>query len=229
MKILDYTQVLTKLGLRTLFGLSVLGMSANATQVYVREFGVTPFQMVSVDMPGFYSGPLRAGIIKLGVGPAPDQLSLMDGFCIDPLHFSVRSTLLYDVVELKDGPKPPGPMGPGKAQDISKLWEMAYAPDMSASSAAALQIAIWEIVGGDDFAVVGEDFGASALLAALPTYVGAGADLIALSGEGQDYVIPTDSVPESGATITLFALALFGLIAGMKLRDIKRWQRGDEQ
>jgi hypothetical protein len=62
---------------------------------------------------------------------------------------------------------------------------------MKNNKAAGLQIAIWEIVGGDDFSAIGKDYGASRMLAALRSYSGPGAGLIALTGPGQDYVVRT--------------------------------------
>jgi hypothetical protein len=78
-----------------------------------------------------------------------------------------------------------------EAIEISDLWAMFYNPGMKENKAAGLQLAIWEIVGGDDFSVIGKDYGASLMLAALRTYSGPGARLIALTGPGQDYVVLT--------------------------------------
>src|SRR4030095_440216 len=75
------------------------------------------------------------------------------------------------------------------ATEISDLWAMFYKPKMKNNKAAGLQIAIWEIVGGDDFSAIGKDYGASRMLAALRSYSGPGAGLIALTGPGQDYVV----------------------------------------
>src|SRR5262249_4036811 len=58
-------------------------------------------------------------------------------------------------------------------------------------NAAGLQLAIWEIVGGNSFQVIGKDYHASEMLASLHSYTGPGADLIALTGPGQDYVVQT--------------------------------------
>src|SRR5207244_5594271 len=74
---------------------------------------------------------------------------------------------------------------------ISDLWAMFYRPNMKKKAAAGLQIAIWEIVGGDSFSVIGKKYGAYRMLAALQGYSGPGANLIALTGPGQDYVVLT--------------------------------------
>jgi hypothetical protein len=60
---------------------------------------------------------------------------------------------------------------------------------MSQKNAAGLQLAMWEIIGGSSFKIIGKDYHASDMLAALKTYTGRGADLIALTGPGQDYVV----------------------------------------
>jgi cell division septation protein DedD len=78
-----------------------------------------------------------------------------------------------------------------EATEISDLWAMFYNPGMKENKAAGLQLAIWEIVGGDDFSIIGKDYGANLMLAALGSYSGPGAGLIALTGPGQDYVVLT--------------------------------------
>ncbi|MGZ8901787.1 MAG: VPDSG-CTERM sorting domain-containing protein, partial [Limisphaerales bacterium] len=110
-----------------------------------------------------------------------------------------------------------GDMGQAKADQISKLWGMAFSPTMSANAAAAMQLAIWEIVAGDMFTITSStDYGAAALIAQLPGYNGPKANLIALTGGGQDYVIAT--VPEAGATLVLLGLGVCGLAAFRRVR-----------
>ena len=187
--------------------------STNATSVTVKELSVAPAKIVNINVTGFYSGGAYAGIVNMLVDGVDT-----DGFCIDPFHFSSTSSLQYEKVSLADAPKDflptfTGDMGVLKAEKISKLWAMAYSPAMTAERAAAMQIAIWEIVAGDLFSVSGSDYGAATLLAQIDTYTGPAANLIALTGPGQDYVIAT--VPEAGATLLLLAigtgaLAFFG-------------------
>jgi hypothetical protein len=107
-------------------------------------------------------------------------------------------------------------MGDAKALQISKLWGMAYSATMTANQAAAMQIAIWEIVAGDLFSVSGSDYGASVLLNQLATYAGPVANLVALTGPGQDYVI--QSVPEAGATVILLGLGMLATVGMKRLR-----------
>jgi hypothetical protein len=100
-------------------------------------------------------------------------------------------------------------MNSTQATEISDLWAMHYSPTMSANNAAGLQIAIWEILGGNKFSVLGNDYGAGAMLAQLNSFTGKGAKLIAVSGPGQDYVVA--GVPDNGSTLSFLALAALAL------------------
>ncbi len=104
---------------------------------------------------------------------------------------ALRSSPGYKFVPLTKAPEAPFTLSASEAIEISDLWAMFYNPGMKENKAAGLQLAIWEIVGGDDFSVIGKDYGASLMLAALRTYSGPGAGLIALTGPGQDYVVLT--------------------------------------
>ena len=171
----------------------------------VQELSVNPNEIVTISVTNFYTGGVYAGINKLIVNGTPEN-----GFCIDPFHFSLSSSAGYQFVPLALGPKSPGTMGATKATELSDLWAMYYSPTMTAPQAAGLQIAIWEIIGGSNFSISGNDYGASALIQSLASYHGKGANLIAVSGPGQDYLI---HAPDTGSTITLFVLALVGLAA----------------
>ena len=180
----------------------------------VQEISVTPYQIANITVDGFWSGNVYAGINNLVVDGTP-----MTGFCIDPFHFSRDSSPGYDYVSLEDAPKNGNggsSMGADTAKAISGLWAMYYAPNMSATNAAGLQIAIWMLVGGSKFHVV-NDFGASALIASLSTYTGPGADLIGLTGPGQDYVV-FNPVPDGGATVMLLGTVLVALAIGARFR-----------
>ncbi len=187
----------------------------SARAVVVQEVAVTPAQVVPISVTGFYTGNALAGINKLVV----DGVS-MNGFCIDPFHFSLPSSSGYSYVSLASAPKLPGTMGAVKADQISRLWAMAYSPSMTASQAAGFQIAIWEIIGGANFSIFGTDYGASTLLSSLASFNGAGASLIGLSGPGQDYVVEefrrTTAVPESGSTFVFLFASIAAIVAVAK-------------
>ncbi len=189
-----------------LFGID----QARANQVTVQELGVTPAQVATISVPNFYSGGVLAGVNKLLVGG-----TVMDGFCIDPYHFSSTSPLLYTVVPLSMAPKAPGTMNAAKSTEIEKLWAMYYRADMTATNAAGLQMAIWEIVAGSQMTITGSDFGASVMLSKVNAYTGASADLVGLTGAGQDYVVqrtPALSVPDRGSTFILLGMASLVLL-----------------
>jgi hypothetical protein len=183
---------------------SAVSLLGTAQAVTVQELGVSPGETASISVAGFYTGDVSVGILKLVV----DGVAT-DGFCIDPYHFSVSSSSEYEFRSLADAPKLPGMMGAIKAEAVSKLWAMAYSLNMTSEEAAALQLAIWETIAGDNFSVLGNDYGASFLLQRLESFSDNGANLIALSGPGQDYVT---TVPDGGSTLIFLALAAAGLV-----------------
>ena len=176
---------------------------------------MTPAQVVPISVTAFYTGNALAGINQLIV----DGVA-MNGFCIDPFHFSLPSSSGYQYVPLANAPKLPGTMGAVKADQISRLWAMAYSPSMTAAQAAGFQIAIWEIIGGANFSIFGTDYGASSLLSSLTTFSGPGASLIGLSGPGQDYVVQefrrTTTVPETGTTFVLLLASMAAIMAAAR-------------
>ena len=112
-------------------------------------------------------------------------------------------------------------MGFAEATKIEQLWQYAYAPGMTDAQAAGLQIAIWEVIGagatgGATFTLNGNDYGAGGLLGWVNSNPSAPtANLLGLTGPGQDYVIPNSgggSVPDGDTTLLLLGGALCGLI-----------------
>src|SRR6266700_4825079 len=152
----------------------------------VEDFGVRKGAPVHISLSTGFNGFVGAGIKKLQV----DGVA-MNGFCIDPFTMALHSSSGYRFVPLTQAPEAPWTLSASEATEISDLWAMFYKPKMKQKKAAGLQIAIWEIVGGDDFTVIGKSYGANRMLAALDSYSGPGAGLIALTGPGQDYVVLT--------------------------------------
>ena len=210
-----------------------LVVQTQATSVTVKELSVDPAKIVNITVTGgnygggssTYSGNAYAGVVNILADGVP-----MDAFCIDPFHFSSTTALNYNWVELQNAPKDgltyDGPMGVIAADKISKLWAMAYSPTLTAFDAAALQLAIWEVVGGTYFKwndpapttydVYNE---AQSLLNRLATYQGPKADLVALKSvdqRGQDYVVAR--VPDGGATAALLGLGLLALSLARRAR-----------
>jgi len=197
-----------------------LALAIHAQAIFVEDIGVSPSEVTFIKVTNFYTGGAWAGINNLRVDGVATN-----GFCIDPFHFS-RTSSGYSFVPLADAPK--GHLiGAAKAEEISKLWAMAYSPNMAAPQAAALQIAIWEIVGGANFSLVGSsvkganDYGASVLLQDVANYSGNGATLIALTGPGQDYVVQNaKATPDTGTTLSFLAMTLLCLVSVRGFREI---------
>lgn len=176
--------------------------------ITVAESSVSPMEIVQIKVDGFYTGGVYAGLNHLLI----NGTMLVDGFCIDPFHFSSSSSLPYTVVNLQNAPKG-NAMGANTALLIERLWGSYYAPNMSASDAAGLQIAIWELVGGSSFHLLSaNDYNAGNFLNNVqsPNYQGPVATLVGLTGRGQDYT--AQNVPDGGTTLGLLGLAMAVLL-----------------
>ena len=173
---------------RALSVVTALGLAAitSAQAHLVEDFGVRRGAPAHISLSTGFNGFVGAGIKKIQVDGVQ-----MDAFCIDPFTMALRSSPGYKFVPLTKAPESPFTLRASEATEISDLWAMFYNPGMKENKAAGLQLAIWEIVGGDDFSVIGKDYGANLMLAALRSYSGPGAGLIALTGPGQDYVVLT--------------------------------------
>src|SRR4026208_2126049 len=171
---------------RALSVVTALGLAAttSAQAHLVEDFGVRTGAPAHISLSTGFNGFVGAGIKKIQVDGVQ-----MDAFCIDPFTMALRSSPGYKFVPLTKAPEAPFTLSASEATEISDLWAMFYNPGMKENKAAGLQLAIWEIVGGDDFSVIGKDYGASLMLAALRSYSGPGAGFIALTGPGQDYVV----------------------------------------
>jgi hypothetical protein len=196
-------------------GLTAMAYRASAVPVTVQELGVGANEIVQMTSSTLGTANVYAGILNLSVNGVAT-----DGFCIDPFHWSIAGKQDYDSEPLADAPKAPvNGMGAASATKIEQLWAHYYSHTMSNQDAAGLQIAIWEIVGGVDFHLESApDYGAGAMLdwvSANPDALGA--NLIAVTGPGQDYVIPNTSnppppnVPDGGETALLLSASLAAL------------------
>ena len=185
----------------------------------VDELGTGPGQIVMVNITGIGTFPVDAGVLKLDVAGLQ-----VDGFCIDPFHFSDGLMSGYHIVGLTSAPKGSF-MSSGTALQIERLWGSYYSPTMSASDAAGVQIAIWELIGGNRFGLISpNDFGAAGFLAAVqnPAYDGLVADLEGLTGPGQDYGVASPSVealtrtvPDASSTACLLGVAVIVMLVGL--------------
>jgi len=207
-------------------GISFLvAVSAEANQfnigdtLTVAEASITPNEVINVviSSPSLnYSGGVYAGINQLLINGS----QTVNGFCIDPFHYSSSSPLSYTVVALANAPKgdPFGSgMGSAEALTIEQLWGAHYSAGMSTANAATLQLAIWDVVGGVDFTTTSSLN--STALSWITTvnaagYNGPAANLLGLTGSGQDYVV--QNVPDGGLTVALLGMTFLGLAAVRK-------------
>ena len=202
------------------------GISLRADSVIVSEVGVGANETVWISSSNLGSNlHVYAGVLKLNV----DGIAT-NGFCIDPWHWSSGSALPYELESLADAPKSanngsPNPMGASTALKIEQLWQQYYTDDISNVIAAALQIQIWQLVdlavdngtfqllsidGADSAAVLAAMAGMDGFLSSNPN--APAANLVAVTGQGQDYVIP--KVSDSGTTVILLGLAFTGFSVG---------------
>ena len=193
--------------------------NASANSVTVQEMGVGASEVVEMTSSTLGDHWVYAGILNLQINGVATQ-----GFCIDPFHWSVNGPQTYNFEPLASAPKDPvNGMGALKALEIEQLWAQYYSSSMSNEQAAGLQIAIWDIVGGSNFQLdSGNDYGASGMLGWVTDHSQAPtANLIAVTGPGQDYVIPCSSVPDAGETAVLLGMGLAG-IALMRSKVAKK-------
>jgi hypothetical protein len=182
-------------------------LSAGATPVTVQDIGMGSYETVQMTSSTLGTAWVYAGSVNLLVDGMPTT-----GFCIDPFHWSITGPQSYNTEPLANAPKSPiNGMGAATALQIEQLYAHYFTPDISSANAAGLQIAIWELVGGSNFHLnSGNDYGASAMLEWSGSNPNAqAADLMAITGPGQDYLI--QSVPDGGVT----ALMLGGGLAGL--------------
>jgi hypothetical protein len=213
--------------------LSLAALTAHANPVTVQEeVGEYPGKTVSVTSSTLGTVTFGADIDVIKVNG-----NLTDAFCIDPWHFAHGGvTETYNEESLSLAPNAPGgPMGAIAATKIEQLWAEFFATALTDSKnssdetlAAALQVAIWEVVASGDGtgtftfngpASVGT--AAAADLAWLAANPGAPhADLVAIVpvGRGQAYVIP--SIPDGGMTVLLLGIGLLSLVAVRRRRAV---------
>ncbi len=213
------------------FGLILLAAASSSASSFtigenltVAEAGIQPNVVVDVTLSlypsGSYAGGAYAGINQLRINGS----EIVNGFCIDPFHYSSGSALGYTVASVADAPKgdlnplSPDPagsgtgMGTGSALLVETLWGSHYDPHMSANDAATLQLAIWDVVGGSTFSTTSGLNTTALQWIAAANQGGPRASLVALTGPGQDYIV--ESVPDAGSTLLLLGLAVALLFPG---------------
>lgn len=183
--------------------------SADAVPVTVQDLGLGSHEEVQMTSSTLGTHWVYAGTINLLVNGVATQ-----GFCIDPFHWSITGPQPYNTEPLASAPKSPvNGMGAATALKIQQLYSQYYSPSIGNENAAGLQIAIWELVGGSNFHLDSSvDYGASSMLTWVNTHpLASAADLIAVTGPGQDYLIPQQHVPDAGETAMMLGCGLAGL------------------
>ena len=190
----------------------------NNVPITVTELGPGPTEIVNISSStlGNYWW-VYACIIDIEVNNTPTI-----GFCIDPWDWSGSGPMSYTAESLSAGPKLASGMGAATALQIEQLWQEFYTPDLSNSTAAGMQIAIWDLVsasislqtnGASWFTLnSGDDYGASSMISWVDAHPNsAAAALSAVSGPGQDYVVMSSVIPQPPtAAITAPATAFTG-------------------
>ncbi|MDI9432747.1 MAG: hypothetical protein QM570_13610 [Planctomycetota bacterium] len=195
-------------------------------EVDVQYTGVAPKLTVNISVadPWTFGGNVEAGIYNVSVGGTSVQ-----SFCIDLQDRTVDTVEKYDVRALEDAPDPEfGPMGDVKAAALHELLARNWASSLTDTQAAALQVAVWEVVADWDGISYNLDDGVFKLnttgnmqdqaleyLASITgQHIPSGHFFVGLSNpDHQDYVVR--AVPIPGAA--LLGFLGFGW-AGLKLR-----------
>lgn len=224
---------LTTLLQMSAIALGLTGLSLRADTIQVQENGVGANETVWITSSNLGDNlHVYAGVLNLSVDGVATT-----GFCIDPWHWSSGSALPYTVESLSNAPKSandstPNPMGAQTALQIEQLWQAYFVNGITNVTAAALQIKIWQLVdaavdngsfkllsvdGPDSAAVYSSIDGMTDFLAQNPN--ASTADLVAITGRGQDYVIK--NVPDAGSTLALLGLAFAGLVAVRRKQSLR--------
>jgi len=217
-------KVKTKFILAQLAALGMFAAVSAQADFMVREVNVSPGASVTVDLlpPMSDTASTTAGIYNIEINDG--VITQWDSFCIDLGHYSTTAWINYESTQLALAPIwPTGPMGAVSAANIERLWEKYYLPTMSATDAAALQLAIWNqtALGVGNYSwsftaalAVTQMYGTmNTWLAANPS--AARANLTALvSLNNQAFVVEgfvDQTVPDGGATAAMLGLSILGL------------------
>ncbi len=191
-------------GTPTTVGTYTATITASNDNVSVQEMGIEANEVVNV------SSSTLGNNLNVYAGAISVQFNGVTGvgFCIDPWHWSLNGVQTFNWESLSTGPKMADGMGVSTALEIEQLWDRYYSSTMSNSTAAGLQIAIWDLVtasisaqtGGADWYTlnIGNDYGASAMISFVQTNPSLpAANLAAVTGAGQDYVTLASNVPST--------------------------------
>lgn len=186
-----------------------------AAPVTVQENGSGPSKLVTISSSTLGNNiQTDAGVLNLLLNG-----KAVFGFCIDPWHWSDSAPETYTTASLSGTTKATGTMDSGTALKIEQLWAHYYSPTITNTNAAGLQIAIWQLVSASISASThgttwfrlnsSNDYGAASFISWVNSNSTAvAANLTALSGAGQDYVVDTASIPPVITSATTIAAKL---------------------
>jgi len=191
-------------GTPTMAGTFTATITASNDNVSVQEMGVGANEVVNISSSTLGN---NLNVYACAINIQFNGVSGV-GFCIDPWHWSLDGVQTFNWESLASGPKVADGMGVSTALQIEQLWGKYYSATMSNSTAAGLQIAIWDLVtasisaqtGGADWYTlnIGNDYGASAMISFVQSNPGLpAANLDAVTGAGQDYVTLASNLPST--------------------------------
>lgn len=121
-----------------------------AVGVDVKYTGIEPYEDVRLSHPYIGTSPFRAGVYKIMIQVPGEGEVRWDTFCIDLKQEVSGEYHEYEIELVDNAPQDGGsawtPMKFAKADDVEELWHEHFAEVTDATTAAAFQVALWEII-----------------------------------------------------------------------------------
>jgi hypothetical protein len=226
---------------------SLLSSPAPADTVVAKFNTVSPNRIFAYTLDGVTSNGLTYAGEFNWTRTGGDHPGAPDGdfvtFCVElTQHINFNTTYTYNVVPLENAPDPGGygvtlGMGIEKADMIRELWGRHFADIQDSDTAAAFQVAVWEIVYDDERSMTsgafrarmpGYDSHANDFVPLAQTWLnsidgtGPRANIKAISNTGLQDEIFVDNAPSYGEVPSPAAvwggLAMLGALAAWRYR-----------